>query len=57
MKTEIDEMTDILPLIQQLAKPSIRDRHWNEVIELVKEEIPYSSETFTLQKLFDVPLL
>jgi dynein heavy chain len=48
MKTEIDEMTDILPLIQQLAKPSIRDRHWNEVIELVKEEIPYSSETFTL---------
>lgn len=57
MKQEIDEMTDILPLIQQLAKPSIRDRHWNEVIDYVKEDIPYSSETFSLQKLFDVPLL
>jgi hypothetical protein len=41
-------MTEILPLVESLAKPSIRPRHWDEVIELTKEEIPYSSESFIL---------
>ena len=41
LKLEIDDMTEILPLIEQLAKPSIRPRHWDEVISLTKEEIPY----------------
>jgi dynein heavy chain len=57
LKQEIDDMTEILPLVVALAKPSIRNRHWDEVIELVKEEIPYASETFTLQQLFKCPLL
>ena len=57
LKQEIDDMTEILPLVTALAKPSIRDRHWEDVIELVKEEIPYQSETFTLQQLFKCPLL
>lgn len=57
LKQEIDDMTAILPLVTSLAKPSIRNRHWDEVIELVKEEIPYQSETFTLQQLFKCPLL
>jgi hypothetical protein len=41
-------MTEILPLVESLAKPSIRPRHWDEVIGLTKEEIPYASESFTL---------
>jgi dynein heavy chain len=57
LKQEIDDMSEILPLVTALAKPSIRDRHWDEVIELVKEEIPYQSETFQLQHLFKCPLL
>jgi dynein heavy chain len=57
LKQEIDDMTEILPLVTALAKPSIRNRHWDDVIELVKEEIPYQSENFTLQQLFKCPLL
>jgi dynein heavy chain len=57
LKQEIDDMTEILPLVTALAKPSIRNRHWDDVIELVKEDIPYESETFTLQQLFKCPLL
>jgi dynein heavy chain len=57
LKQEIDDMTEILPLVTALAKPSIRNRHWDEVIDLVKEDIPYESETFTLQQLFKCPLL
>ncbi len=41
LKQEIDDMTEILPLVEALAKPSIRPRHWDEVISLTKEDIPY----------------
>jgi dynein heavy chain len=48
LKQEIDDMTEILPLVQELSKPSIRPRHWEEIIELTKKDIPYTSETFNL---------
>mmetsp|Transcript_44093 Transcript_44093/g.42763 ORF Transcript_44093/g.42763 Transcript_44093/m.42763 type:complete len:218 (+) Transcript_44093:310-963(+) len=50
-------MAEILPLIEQLAKPSIRPRHWDEVINYTKEDIPYTSESFTLSQLLKAPLL
>jgi len=48
LKQEIDDMTDIIPLVEALAKESIRNRHWEAVIELTHEDIPYQSETFNL---------
>lgn len=57
LKQEIDDMDEILPMVEGLAKHSIRDRHWEEVIELTKEDIPYASETFTLSQLLSAPLL
>jgi dynein heavy chain, axonemal len=57
LKQEIDDMTEILPLVESLAKPSIRPRHWNEVIALTKEDIPYTSETFSLSQLLKANLL
>jgi dynein heavy chain len=57
MKQEIEDMTEILPLVVAMAKPSIRNRHWDEVVELMKMEIPYESESFTLQQFFKCPLL
>ena len=57
LKEEIDNMTEILPLVEALAKPSIRPRHWDEIIGLAKEDIPYMSETFSLSQLFKVNLL
>lgn len=34
LKIEVDDMLELLPVIEGLAKDSIRDRHWEEVIEL-----------------------
>jgi dynein heavy chain len=28
LKQEIEDLKEILPIIEQLRKPSIRDRHW-----------------------------
>lgn len=53
-------MTEILPLVEQLAKPSIRPRHWEQVIELThmtSDDIPYASETFVLSQLLKANLL
>jgi hypothetical protein len=30
-------MSEILPLVESLAKPSIRPRHWDDIIEMTKE--------------------
>jgi len=57
LKTEIEDMTAIIPLVEALAKPTIRPRHWEEVIELCKVSIPYDDETFCLSQLLEAPLL
>jgi dynein heavy chain len=50
-------MIEIIPLVEALAKPSIRDRHWDDIIEITKTEIPYNSESFTFAQLLSAPLL
>jgi len=57
MKQEIDDMTEIIPLVEALAKPSIRPRHWEDVQEMTKVQIPYDDEGFTLAQLLEAPLL
>lgn len=57
LKKEIDDKTEQLPLIEALAKPSIRPRHWDEIIELAKEDIPYTAENFLLKDLIKPFLL
>ena len=60
LKQMIDDFTEIIPLIEALAKPSIRPRHWDEIIEMTKvdpEDMPYESEQFVLSQLLAAPLL
>ena len=57
LKVEIENMTEIIPLVEALAKPTIRPRHWEEIIEMCKTDIPFESEEFTLAQLLEAPLL
>lgn len=57
LKQKVEDMSKILPLVKELSKPSIRDRHWEEIIQLTQKEIPYKSETFTLNQLLETNLL
>jgi dynein heavy chain len=57
LRKEVDDMGKILPLVKELSKPSIRDRHWDEIIQMTQKDIPYKSETFTLNQLLDCNLL
>ena len=57
LKKEIDDMEELLPLVEMLADRSIKERHWEELIELTKKDIPYTSETFLLKDLLAADLL
>lgn len=57
LKQQIEDFSQIIPLVEALAKPSIRPRHWEQIIEMTKEEIPYDSEQFVLSQLLQAPLL
>ena len=41
LKQEIDDMIEIIPLVEALAKPSIRPRHWDEIIEMTSKVWDY----------------
>ena len=58
LRKKIDDMEELLPLIECLAHESIRDRHWEEIIELAGVNIPYQTpEAFQLQQIFEANLL
>jgi dynein heavy chain len=57
LQTVIENMQALIPIIDSLAKDSIKPRHWEEIKELTKEEIPYDSETFNLAELLKAPIL
>ena len=58
LRKEVDDMTLILPLVKELAKPSIRDRHWLEIIDITKkEDLPFAAENFCLNHLLQAGLL
>ena len=50
-------MCELLPLVEGLAKNSIRDRHWLEVIEGCGYSIPFDQENFRLSDVFEANLL
>jgi dynein heavy chain len=56
LKEEIESMKqlvgsdndEITGVVKALAKPTIKDRHWQEIIDMCKCDIPYDSDTFNL---------
>lgn len=58
LKTEIENLKEVLPMITDLKKPSIRPRHWEKVIEISGVKLNYENEdNFFLQDLIEANLL
>lgn len=60
VKVLLDKITDfqeILPLIESLRKPSIKPRHWQEVMAIAKTTFPYELESFSLADIMGSPIL
>lgn len=57
LQKEIKDFQEVLPLLSELSKPSIQDRHWQQVMDITSKELPSAdSESFKLQSLIDANL-
>lgn len=41
LKMKIEKMKELLPIVQELKKDSIRERHWESVVKITGHKIPY----------------
>lgn len=57
LSVQIQDFQTILPLILEFTKDSIRDRHWEEVMEITNSDFDYKGSSFRLQSLLDIDLL
>ena len=57
LRQKVTDFQDLLPLISELAKPSIKPRHWRDMFEQGGFTLPFDKEAFQLQDIFESPLL
>lgn len=57
LKQMIDDFNETLPLLQGLAGPAMRDRHWEQVSELCQVKLEYASPDFKVKSLVEANLL
>lgn len=57
LKQMIDDFTDILPLLQELSKESIKSRHWDAVMEKTGTQLDVTAADFKLQALMDANIV
>jgi dynein heavy chain len=55
MRTKIEEFREHMPLIHTLCNPGLRDRHWEQVSEIVGYTLEPGTD-LTLAKLIDLSL-
>jgi len=43
LKKKIDSLKDVLPLVTELKKQSIKDRHWIKICEVTGKKLNYDN--------------
>jgi dynein heavy chain len=57
LKIQIEDFQVILPILVELTKESIRDRHWDEIMEITESSFDYLSPEFKLESLLEISLV
>lgn len=57
LKVQIEEFMVVLPLLQELSKESIRDRHWEEIMEITGSEFDFAGPEFRLSSLLEIDMV
>ena len=58
LKTEIENLKDVMPLIIELKKSSIKIRHWEEVCKTTGKKINYENpDQLLIEELYNANLL
>lgn len=54
LKTQIEDFQVVLPMLQELTKESIQERHWQEIMHITGHEFDFTSPEFKLQTVLDM---
>jgi len=58
LKAEIDNLKEVLPIIIDIKKQQIKDRHWNAICEITGKNLDYEHEDImNFNDLLDAKLL
>jgi dynein heavy chain, axonemal len=57
LKIQIEDFLTILPLLQELSKDSIRDRHWEEIMTITKSHFDFTGPEFRLSSLLEINMV
>lgn len=58
LKRKIEDLKEVLPLITDLKKPSIRDRHWIKICEITGTRLNYENpDQMLIEDLLKAELL
>ncbi|XP_008181522.3 dynein heavy chain 2, axonemal [Acyrthosiphon pisum] len=55
-RNNIDEFRKLLPVVDDLKNPAMKDRHWDEVRNVINKKLIQKSSDFTLEKLMEVKI-
>ena len=57
LRTDITDFQDMLPLLQELAKPSIKPRHWAAIMQITGARLPTDLDLLKLHMLWEARML
>ena len=57
LKRTIDDFLETLPLVQQLAHPAMRQRHWQQLMTVTGRQLLVYADNFKLSTLLEADLL
>ncbi|OWZ14140.1 Dynein heavy chain, partial [Phytophthora megakarya] len=58
LRKVITEFLEMLPIVRELTRESIKPRHWEEIIKACNDQrLPYDSDSFKFQDVLDAKIL
>ena len=57
LSKKIDDFNETCPLLELMANPSMKERHWERISNTTGHKIDVYEENFLLKNIMEVPLL
>ena len=57
LKKKIDDFNETCPLLEMMANPAMKERHWQRMEKLTGCKFDVESESFLLRNIMEAPLL
>ena len=57
LKKKIDDFNETCPLLELMANPAMKDRHWDRIAKQTGHTFDWESDVFMLRNIMEAPLL